>query len=163
MAFMNSLVDGRDLSIRGLVENGVTTARFDLQGVKGELRRAENADEPRLKFESLELKRAPAVLAVAGALLPARGELPMTVDDLRYAGISLGSLHSRLTRRDAGVEFSLESATSSPHQLTARGDVRRCGLALPRQFHGRYAQSRCVAGRCAPARGMAHRIAARGR
>jgi len=115
------LVDGRDLSIRGLVENGITTARFDLQGVKGELRRAQNADEPRLKFESLELKRAPAVLAVAGALLPARGELPMTVDDLRYAGISLGSLQSRLTRRDAGVEFSLESATASPHQLTARG------------------------------------------
>ena len=65
------LVDGRDLSIRGVVENGITTARFDVQGVNGELRRAENADEPRLKFERLELKRAPAVLAVAGALLPA--------------------------------------------------------------------------------------------
>ena len=34
------VVDGRDLSIRGLVENGTTTARFDVQGVKGELRRA---------------------------------------------------------------------------------------------------------------------------
>jgi len=115
------VVDGRDLSIRGLVENGITTARFDVQGVKGELRRAENSDDPRLKFERLELKRAPVVLAVAGALLPARGELPMTVDDLRYAGLSLGGLQARLTRRDTGVEFSLESAASAPHQLVARG------------------------------------------
>ena len=60
------VVDGRDLSIHGLVENGVTTARFDVQGVGGELRRAENADEARLTFERLDLKRAPAVLAVAG-------------------------------------------------------------------------------------------------
>ena len=29
------VVDGRDLSIRGLVENGITTARFDVQGVNG--------------------------------------------------------------------------------------------------------------------------------
>ena len=115
------LVDGRDLSIRGVVENGITTARFDVQGVNGELRRAENADEPRLKFERLELKRAPAVLAVAGALLPTRGELPITVDDLRYAGLSLGGLQASLTRREAGVEFSLESAAAAPHQLTARG------------------------------------------
>jgi hypothetical protein len=115
------LVDGRDLSIRGLVENGIATARFDVQGVNGELRRAENSDEPRLKFESLELKRAPAVLAVAGALLPVRGELPITVDDLRYAGLSLGGLQTRLTRREGGVEFSLKSAAAAPHQLTARG------------------------------------------
>jgi hypothetical protein len=45
----------------------------------------------------------------------------MTVDDLRYAGLSLGGLQSRLTRREAGVEFSLESAAAAPHQLTARG------------------------------------------
>jgi uncharacterized protein YhdP len=115
------VVDGRDLSIRGLVENGVTTARFDVQGVAGELRRTDDADEPRLKFERLELKRAPAVLAVAGALLPAQGELPLTVEDLRYAGLSLGGLQARLTRRDAGIEFSLESAASAPHQLVARG------------------------------------------
>ena len=65
------VVDGRDLAIRGLVENGVTTARFEVQGVAGELRRAGDADERQLKFERLDLKRAPAVLAVAGALLPA--------------------------------------------------------------------------------------------
>ena len=35
------VVDGRDLAIRGVVENGITTARFDVQGVTGELRRAE--------------------------------------------------------------------------------------------------------------------------
>ena len=115
------VVDGRDLAIHGLVENGITTARFEVQGVNGELRRADNADEPRLKFERLELKRAPAVLAVAGALLPARGELPLIVDDLRYAGSSLGGLHATLARRDTGVEFSLESAASAPHQLVAHG------------------------------------------
>ena len=45
----------------------------------------------------------------------------MTVDDLRYAGLSLGGLQASLTRREAGVEFSLESAAAAPHQLTARG------------------------------------------
>jgi uncharacterized protein YhdP len=115
------VIDGRDLSVHGLVENGVVTARFDVQGVNGELRRANSADEPLLKFERLELKRAPAVLAVAGALLPARGELPLTVDDLRYAGLGLGGLHARLSRGDAGIEFSLESAAAAPHQLVAHG------------------------------------------
>ena len=115
------VVDGRDLSIRGVVENGITTARFGVQGVNGELRRADNADEAQLKFERLELKRAPAVLAVAGALLPARSELPLTVDDLRYAGQSLGGLNARLARRDTGIEFSLESAAAAPHQLVAHG------------------------------------------
>ncbi len=38
------LESGRDVTIRGAVENGITTARFDVQGVTGELRRAGNAD-----------------------------------------------------------------------------------------------------------------------
>jgi len=133
------VVDGHDLSIRGVVENGIATARFDVQGVNGELRRADNGDAPRLKFERLELRRAPAVLAVAGALLPARGELPLTVDDLRYAGQSLGGLTARLARREAGIELSLESAAAAPHQLVAHGlcanaDVR-CRVEFTADTH----------------------------
>ena len=113
-------IDGRDLSIRGVVDNGVTTARFEVQGVHGELRRADNA-ELKLRFARLDLKRAPAVLAVAGALLPDQGELPMTIEDLRYSGLSLGGLDATLARRESNLEFSLESVESAPHQLVAKG------------------------------------------
>ena len=77
MAFANSIVAGRDMTMRGAVENGITTARFEVQGVTGELRRAGNSAEPHLKIERLDLRRAPAVLAAAAAMLPANGELPL--------------------------------------------------------------------------------------
>ena len=114
------VVEGRDLVIRGLVENGMTTARFDVQGVSGELRGGSDADA-RLQIEQLDLKRAPAVLAVAGALLPENGELPMTIDELRYADHSLGALQANLARHDTGVAFSLESLESAPHRLAVHG------------------------------------------
>ena len=114
-------VDGRDLAIRGQVENGVTTARFDVLGVEGELRRASATAELQLTFERLDLKRAPVVLGVAGSLLPEDGELALTVDDLRHADRSLGELKATLARREAGVEFSLESAGSAPHKLSGQG------------------------------------------
>ena len=114
-------VDGRDLAIRGQIENGASSARFELQGVAGELRLAGPAAEPRLQFERLDLKRAPAILAVAGAMLPADGEITLNIDDLRHADRSLGAVHATLAQRDAGVAFSLESAEIAPHRLAVNG------------------------------------------
>lgn len=114
-------VDGRDLAIQGVIVNGVTTADFKMQGVAGEWRRTAADDVAQLKFERLDLKRAPTVLASAGAMLPADGEIAMTVDDMRHADLSLGTFRATLARREAGVEFSLESAESAPHQLTVHG------------------------------------------
>jgi hypothetical protein len=114
-------VDGRDIAIRGVIDNSHASARFDVKGVAGELRRVAGSDEPQLRFERLDLKRAPAVLAVAAALLPADGELPMSIDDMHYAGNSLGALRATLARGAQGVEFTLESQESAPHQIFARG------------------------------------------
>ena len=75
----------------GRSNNGASSARFELQGVAGELRLAGPAAEPRLQFERLDLKRAPAILAVAGAMLPADGEITLDIDDLRHADRSLGA------------------------------------------------------------------------
>jgi hypothetical protein len=123
-------IEGRELSVRGQLVDGAILARFDVQGVAGELRRAAEAGaEPRVQFEQLDMKRAPAVLAAAGVLLAENGELLMNVDDLRYADNSLGALEATITRRDTGTEFSLESAPSAPHRLAARG---ACGIAETR-------------------------------
>ena len=119
-------VDARDLSIRGLIEPGLATAQFDVQGISGELRRSTADGIPRLRFERLDLRRAPAVLASAGAMLPSDGELEMTIDDLRHSGVSLGTYRAALARREAGVEFSLDSSETAPHQLAAHG---RCAVA----------------------------------
>jgi hypothetical protein len=114
------VVDGRDLAVRGLTENGTTTARFEVQGVAGELRHVVN-DAAQLKFERLDLKRAPAVLAAAGAMLPAASSLGVGIDDLRQADLSLGAFRATLVRREAGVQLSMESGESAPHQLSAKG------------------------------------------
>jgi uncharacterized protein YhdP len=115
-------IESRDLAIRGQMSPGNITASFEVQGVTGELRRTDDAGaEPRLKFKQLDLKRAPAVLAVASVVLPEGGELQMDVDDMRYANNSLGAVEATITRRDTGAEFSLESAPSAPHRLIARG------------------------------------------
>ena len=112
---------GRDLSIHGVVENGITTARFELQGVTGELRRAANSSEPRVQIERLDIKRSPAVLAAAAAMLPTNGELALAIDDMRYADRSLGAVLATMARGDSGVEFSMESAHTAAHQLAAQG------------------------------------------
>jgi hypothetical protein len=127
-------VDGRDLAISGLIESGTTTARFELHGVAGELRRAGNTGEPQLRFERLDLKRAPAVLAVAGALMPADGEVDMTIDDMRHAGRSLGALQATLAQRTTGVAFSFESMESAPHQLVASGSCAGASGACRLEF-----------------------------
>jgi len=112
---------GRDMTMRGSVENGITTAHFEVQGVTGELRRAGNSSEPHLQIERLDMSRAPTVLAAAAAMLPANGELSLGLDDLRYAARSLGAVQATLTRREDGVGFSLESAQTAQHQLAAQG------------------------------------------
>jgi uncharacterized protein YhdP len=113
-------LDGDRVTLRGQVDGKVTTAHFEVQGVAGDLRRAANAD-PQLEVDVLELKRAPMLLAVAGALLPANGDLALTIGDLRYSARSLGALHAAITRRADGIEFSLESPQAALHQLTAQG------------------------------------------
>ena len=115
-------VDGRGLAIHGSVENGLTKARFEIQGVAGELRHSSDASaDSQLEFERLDLKRTPALLAAAGAMLPADSKLAMSIGDLRYADRSLGALHASIARHDAGVAFSFESAESAQHQLAAQG------------------------------------------
>jgi len=115
---------GRDLDVRGQVEGAVTSAHFVVQGIAGDLRRVARGD-PQLEVDKLDLKRAPALLAAAGALLPQDGDLALTVGDLRYSERSLGALHAAIARRAGGVEFSIESPQAALHQLTAHG---RCDL-----------------------------------
>ncbi|HEU5136408.1 MAG TPA: hypothetical protein VFU13_14760 [Steroidobacteraceae bacterium] len=113
------LDSGRDVKVHGAFEKGILTARFDVQGVKGELRREGNAS-PRVRIEHLDMKRSPAVLAVAGSMLPADDELTLDIDDMRHASQSLGPVQATLARRNAAVEFSLETL-QTPHQITAQG------------------------------------------
>ena len=115
-------VAAEDLSIRGQVHTGLTTARFTVRGVTGEMRReARDPDRPELQIDVLDLKRAPSVLAAAGALLPADTALFVNVDELRYRGNNLGALHAAIDRQQAGLAFSVDSAANAPHQLSAHG------------------------------------------
>jgi uncharacterized protein YhdP len=115
-----ALESGRD-SIRGQVREGATQARFEIQGLAGELH-AKGSGKPRLDIERLDLKRAPAVLSAAGALLPDDADLVVKVAELRHAERPLGALTASLARRTSGVEFSLESAEDSPHELSGAGN-----------------------------------------
>jgi uncharacterized protein YhdP len=111
---------GRD-SIRGRVDGQVTQARFEVQGVSGELRTADGGEDSRLTIDNLDVKRAPAVLAAAGALLPADSEMQVAVADLRHARRGLGALNASLARRGEELRFSLESASGAPHEINANG------------------------------------------
>ena len=103
------LESGRDLKIHGAFENGIIAARFEVQGVTGDLRRAGNAS-PKVRIEQLDMRRSPSVLAAAASMLPADDELALEIDDLRHANQSLGAVQATLARRNGAVEFSLESA-----------------------------------------------------
>jgi Protein of unknown function len=116
------IAGGRDLAVRGRVDNGVTTARFEVQGIAGDLRRSAAANaEPQVDIDKLDLHRAPALLAAAGAVLPADVNLAIAIGDLRQADRSLGAMRATLARRDGGVEFSFESPEQSLHRLNAHG------------------------------------------
>jgi hypothetical protein len=99
----------------------VTQARFEVQGVSGELRTADGGEDSRLTIDNLDVKRAPAVLAAAGALLPADSEMQVAVADLRHARRGLGALNASLARRGEELRFSLESASGAPHEINANG------------------------------------------
>jgi hypothetical protein len=114
------IASGRDV-VRGRVDEGVTTARFDVRGISGEWRGADAAAVPRISIDRLDARRTPVVLAAAAALLPAGTELAVSIAELRHASRGLGGVRAALTRRAAGVEFSLESASDSPHELSANG------------------------------------------
>ncbi len=111
---------GRD-AVHGRLDRGATQVSFDVQGLAGRLSAAEGDTESRLALERLELRRAPVVLAAAGALLPQDASLVVQVSQLRQADRSLGALKAELGRRDTGLEFTLESAEGTPHDLNARG------------------------------------------
>jgi Protein of unknown function len=119
-------IDGERLNVRGQVDAAATVAHFEVPGIAGDLRRAATAGaDPQLTLDTLELKRAPELLAVASALLPLDVDLALTVGDLRYSQRSLGALHAAIARRAGGVEFSLESPKDAAHQLSAHG---RCDV-----------------------------------
>jgi hypothetical protein len=126
-----SLDSGRD-SLRGRVSNGATTAQFSIQGVAGEWRTADGTQDPQVTLSRLELRRAPAVLAAAGAMLTPDNGLAVKVAELRHANRTLGGLEASLSRSASGVEFSLESAPDSAHELDATGvcvvDTARCEM-----------------------------------
>ena len=108
-------------TIQGRVRDGAVQARFDIQGVAGELQDSNGPHQPRLGIDRLDLRRALAVLTAAGAMLPEAGELLVTVAEVRHANRALGALDASLTRRGDGVEFSLDSTDDSPHELAATG------------------------------------------
>jgi hypothetical protein len=115
-------IDGRELTVRGQVRGGATHARFEVQGISGELHRAAGRGaNPQLKVETLDLARAPALLAASGALLPVEGELALHVDQLRHGGHDLGELQASIARQDEGIDFSLDTPATAVHQLSARG------------------------------------------
>lgn len=115
-------VDGREIAVRGQVRAGVIDAHFKVQGVSGELRRAAGrGSDPEVSIEILDLARAPALLAASGALLPVDGELALRIDQLRHDGREFGMLQASVARRAEGVDFSLDTAATALHQLSARG------------------------------------------
>ena len=108
---------GREFAISGEVHDGVTTAHFAVQGVEGELRRGANANSTsEINIERLETKRAPAVLAMAGALLPVDAGLTLNIGDLRQAERSsrCAAGGDRAPRRRASSSRSNRRADAPP-------------------------------------------------
>ncbi len=119
-------VDGRELSVRGQMHAGLITAHFEVQGVSGDLRRAASRGaSPEVTVDVLDLRRAPAVLAAAGAVLPLDGEVALRVRTLNVGDHDLGMLQAAVSRVDQGVEFSLDTSAVAPHQLSARGNCNQ--------------------------------------
>lgn len=113
-------IDGRELTVDGRVRQGAIDATFSIQGVEGELTRAARAD-PALRIARLDATRAPGVLALAGAMLPANGDVSLDIADVRLGEDALGALHASFVRRDGSLRFRFESADDAPHQYTVNG------------------------------------------
>jgi hypothetical protein len=127
-----TITSARDV-VRGHVEDGVTVADFEVQGIAGEWRAAPHAaGNASLVLEQIELRRTPVVLAAAGSLLPVDAEADVRIGEIRHARRPLGSIQAGLRRRAGLVEFNLESAPGARHDLNATGacsaDTRRCDL-----------------------------------
>ncbi len=115
------IASGRS-KVTGEVRPDVLNARFDFAGVSGELRRPRaDGATPTVKIERLTLEDAPALLAVSGAVLPASGNLEITVVELQHANKGFGELEAHVTRGATGVEFSFESRAQSPHMISVQG------------------------------------------
>jgi hypothetical protein len=118
----NFVVDGNDFAIRGEMEATATRVHFALPGVEGDLKRGADAGAgAEITIDRLETKRAPAALAAAAALLPPQGELALNVADLRHADRSLGAMRGAISRTEAGLSFSFDSADNALHRISARG------------------------------------------
>jgi hypothetical protein len=127
-----TITSARDV-VRGHVEDGVTIADFEVQGIAGEWRAApHSAGNASLVLEQIELRRTPVVLAAVGSLLPIDAEADVRIGELRHARRPLGAIQAGLRRRAGLVEFNLESAPGARHELNATGacsaDTRRCDL-----------------------------------
>ncbi|HET7809015.1 MAG TPA: hypothetical protein VFL16_00390 [Steroidobacteraceae bacterium] len=116
---------GRALDVRGEVRDGATTARFEVQGVSGELRRDGRHANPTLRIDELDIRRAPLLLAASGALLPVDGELVVDVGTLRSGNASAGVLRASVARDASGMSFWFDTPATTVHQLSAHG---RCEL-----------------------------------
>ncbi|HET9865129.1 MAG TPA: hypothetical protein VFP37_16935 [Steroidobacteraceae bacterium] len=117
---------GRAGEVRGQVRDGVTRANFEWRGVSGQWSvTADRGARPNVRIESLDLRRAPAVLAAAAITLPPEGELELSVADLQYADRRFGLLQASLARQDDALDFSMDTSALAQHQMTARG---RCEL-----------------------------------
>ena len=113
---------GREFFVRGQSGAEAMVARFEFAGVTGELHRpAADGAKPRISIDRLALERAPGLLAMSGAVLPAVGELTVAISDLRHGGQSLGALDAEIARRAGAVEFSFESRAQAPHQVSVQG------------------------------------------
>jgi hypothetical protein len=122
-------IDGRGLEVRGEVRGGTTTARFEVQGLSGELKRgSRRGADPQVRIAVLDIARMPALLAATGALLPANGEMRLDATDVRSSGRTLGSMQASVARQDEGIDFSIDTPATALHQLSARGRCDGAGL-----------------------------------
>jgi hypothetical protein len=116
-------IEGARARVTAQVRPEAMNARFDIAGVSGELRRpAAEGAATTLGIDRLKLADAPALLALSGALLPAERTLDVAITDLRHADQSIGALDAQVARRDESVEFSIDSRSPAPHQISLQGN-----------------------------------------
>ena len=117
-----SVDGGRALALDGQVRDGITQARFEIQGLAGQFRRAGTSGrDTQLDLDRLDLERGHEALAAVLLLLPASGELRIDARDSRYADRSFGPLRAAVTREQGQVSFTFDSPAVAMHQLSGRG------------------------------------------
>jgi hypothetical protein len=121
-----SLESGTDISLRGQVRGGATSAHFELRGVRGDLRRVTGDSLTQINVARMELARLPSALAFAVAMVPEQDQVTFNITELRAGNRALGGIRAHATRRETALQFALESTPESLHQLAAQGS---CGEA----------------------------------